>query len=47
LRWLPVRLVLRGGLLARYLLSRVSVRTAEGAAPTRSAELLDDSSRAS
>jgi N-acetylglucosaminyl-diphospho-decaprenol L-rhamnosyltransferase len=45
LRWLPVRLVLRGGLLARYLLSRVSVRTAEGAAPTRSAELLDNSSR--
>ena len=43
-RWLPVRIVLRGGLLARYLLSRVSVRTAEGAAPTRSADLLDKSS---
>jgi N-acetylglucosaminyl-diphospho-decaprenol L-rhamnosyltransferase len=42
LRWLPVRMVLRTGLLARYLLSRVSVRTAEGAAPTRSAELLKD-----
>ena len=46
LRWLPVRLVLRAGLMARYLLSRVSVRTAEGAAPTRSADLLDDSPRA-
>lgn len=45
-RWLPVRLVLRAGLLARYLLSRVSVRTAEGAAPTRSADLLDESTRA-
>jgi N-acetylglucosaminyl-diphospho-decaprenol L-rhamnosyltransferase len=43
LRWLPVRAVLRTGLLARYLLSRVSVRTAEGAAPTRSADLLKDS----
>ncbi len=42
LRWLPVRMVLRTGLLARYLLSRVSVRTAEGAAPTRSADLLKD-----
>lgn len=41
LRWLPVRVVLRVGLAARYLLSRVSGRTAEGAAPTRSAELLD------
>ena len=40
LRWLPVRVVLRLGLSARYLLSRVSGRTAEGAAPTRSAELL-------
>jgi N-acetylglucosaminyl-diphospho-decaprenol L-rhamnosyltransferase len=39
-RWLPVRVVLRLGLSARYLLSRVSGRTAEGAAPTRSAELL-------
>ena len=39
-RWLPVRVVLRLGLTARYLLSRVSGRTAEGAAPTRSAELL-------
>ncbi len=44
-RWMPVRLVLRTGLLARYLLARVSVRTAEGAAPTRSAELLEQSSR--
>ena len=42
LGWAPVRLVLRAGLMARYLLSRVSVKTAEGAAPTRSAELLDD-----
>ncbi len=41
LRWLPVRAVLRAGLFARYLLSRVSQRTAEGAAPTRSAHLLD------
>lgn len=44
LRWLPVRIVLRGGLYARYLLSRVSQRTAEGAAPTRSADLLDRAS---
>ncbi len=44
LRWLPVRVVLRLGLRARYLLSRVSVKTAEGAAPTRSAELLDKAS---
>jgi N-acetylglucosaminyl-diphospho-decaprenol L-rhamnosyltransferase len=40
LRWLPVRVVLKAGLGARYLLSRVSGRTAEGAAPTRSADLL-------
>jgi N-acetylglucosaminyl-diphospho-decaprenol L-rhamnosyltransferase len=40
LRWLPVRVVLRLGLSARYLLSRVSGRTAEGAAPTRSAKVL-------
>jgi N-acetylglucosaminyl-diphospho-decaprenol L-rhamnosyltransferase len=39
--WAPVRAVLRVGLLGRYLLSRMSRRTAEGAAPTRSAELLD------
>ncbi len=44
LGWAPVRLVLRLGLLARYYLSRVSVRTAEGAAPTRSADLLDKAS---
>ena len=41
LAWAP-----RAGLMARYLLSRISVRTAEGAAPTRSADLLDDSTRA-
>ncbi len=40
LRWAPVRLVLRAGLFARYLLSRISGRTAEGAAPTRSADVL-------
>jgi len=45
LRWMPVRFVLRLGLLARYLLARVSVRTAEGAAPTRSADLLDHTSQ--
>jgi N-acetylglucosaminyl-diphospho-decaprenol L-rhamnosyltransferase len=44
LGWAPVRLVLRAGLFARYCLSRISVRTAEGAAPTRSAELLDKAS---
>jgi len=44
LRWLPVRAVLRVGLFARYLLSRVSERTAQGAAPTRSADLLDKAS---
>ena len=41
LGWAPVRLVLRLGLTARYVLSRLSRRTAEGAAPTRSADLLD------
>jgi N-acetylglucosaminyl-diphospho-decaprenol L-rhamnosyltransferase len=46
LRWLPVRAVLRAGLFGRYLLSRISSRTAEGAAPTRSAEVLNGSSRA-
>jgi N-acetylglucosaminyl-diphospho-decaprenol L-rhamnosyltransferase len=44
LGWAPVRLVLRAGLFARYYLSRISVRTAEGAAPTRSADLLDKAS---
>jgi N-acetylglucosaminyl-diphospho-decaprenol L-rhamnosyltransferase len=44
-QWAPVRLVLRAGLAARYLLSRFSRRTAEGAAPTRSADLLDSVSR--
>jgi len=44
LRWLPVRAVLRVGLFARYLLSRISERAAEGAAPTRSADLLDRAS---
>lgn len=43
-RWLPVRLVLRAGLAARYLLARVSERTAEGAPPTRSADLLNKAS---
>jgi N-acetylglucosaminyl-diphospho-decaprenol L-rhamnosyltransferase len=39
--WLaPLRGVLALGLLARYLLSLKSRRTAEGAAPTRSASVL-------
>ena len=40
LPWAPVRAVLKAGLAARYLLSRYSRRTAEGAAPTRSADRL-------
>jgi N-acetylglucosaminyl-diphospho-decaprenol L-rhamnosyltransferase len=40
-RWAPVRVVLKAGLAARFQLSRFSRRTAEGAAPTRSADLLD------
>lgn len=39
-RYAPLRLVLALGLLARYLLSLASRRTAEGAAPTRSAAVL-------
>jgi N-acetylglucosaminyl-diphospho-decaprenol L-rhamnosyltransferase len=39
-RFAPLRLVLGLGLLARYLLSLASRRTAEGAAPTRSASAL-------
>lgn len=40
LRYAPLRLVLGLGLFARYLLARASRRTAEGAAPTRSADAL-------
>jgi N-acetylglucosaminyl-diphospho-decaprenol L-rhamnosyltransferase len=39
-RHAPLRLVLAVGLFARYLLSLASRRTAEGAAPTRSASVL-------
>jgi N-acetylglucosaminyl-diphospho-decaprenol L-rhamnosyltransferase len=39
-RYAPLRLVLAAGLFARYLLARASRRTAEGAAPTRSADAL-------
>jgi N-acetylglucosaminyl-diphospho-decaprenol L-rhamnosyltransferase len=39
-RLAPLRLVLALGLFARYLLSLASRRTAEGAAPTRSASVL-------
>ena len=48
LRWLPVRLLVGGGLAARYVLSLVLRPVREGAAPTRSAETLAavDSSRA-
>jgi N-acetylglucosaminyl-diphospho-decaprenol L-rhamnosyltransferase len=42
LRHAPLRLVLGLGLFARYLLSLASRKTAEGAAPTRSAEALRD-----
>lgn len=44
-RWAPVRLVLRVGLTARLLLAMVSRRAGEGAAPTRSADLLADTTR--
>jgi len=37
----PLRLLLRLGLVARYLLGRVSPRVGAGARPTRSAELLE------
>jgi N-acetylglucosaminyl-diphospho-decaprenol L-rhamnosyltransferase len=40
-RYLPLRAVLAVGLAGRYLLALGSRRTAEGAAPTRSAEVLD------
>jgi len=40
--WAPVRLVLGLGLGARYLVARLSRRAAEGAAPTRSADVLAD-----
>ncbi len=40
--WAPVRLVLALGLAGRYIVTRFSRRAAEGAAPTRSADVLDD-----
>ncbi|MDQ1648106.1 MAG: N-acetylglucosaminyl-diphospho-decaprenol L-rhamnosyltransferase [Frankiaceae bacterium] len=42
-RYAPLRLVLAVGLLARFLVSLLSRRTAEGAAPTRAAAVLDSS----
>lgn len=39
--WAPVRLVLALGLLARFLVASLSRSVGEGAAPTRSADLLD------
>ena len=39
-RWLPVRLVLRAGLAARYVLSLVVRGVGEGAKPTRSGDVL-------
>lgn len=41
LRWLPVRLVLRAGLAARYVLSLVVRGVGEGAKPTRRGDVLD------
>ena len=40
-QWAPVRLLLALGLLARYLVASRVRRVGEGAAPTRSADLLD------
>jgi len=42
LRWLPVRLLLGGGLVTRYLLSLVLRPVREGARPTRTADALHD-----
>ena len=42
-RWAPVRAVLALGLLVRYLLAARVPSMGEGAAPTRSADLLEDS----
>ncbi|HSP37562.1 MAG TPA: glycosyltransferase family 2 protein [Frankiaceae bacterium] len=44
-RYAPLRVVLAAGLFARYLLSLASRRTAEGAAPTRSADALHRANR--
>ena len=41
-RWAPVRLLLGAGLLLRYLLAARVRSVGEGAAPTRSADLLED-----
>ena len=40
-RWLPVRLMIRLGLYARLVLSRISGRVEEGAPPQRGADALD------
>ena len=44
LAWLPVRLLLGGGLVARYALSLVLRPVREGARPTRTADALRDAS---
>jgi N-acetylglucosaminyl-diphospho-decaprenol L-rhamnosyltransferase len=42
-RWAPVRLLLGAGLLLRYLLASLVPSLGEGAAPTRSADVLEES----
>jgi N-acetylglucosaminyl-diphospho-decaprenol L-rhamnosyltransferase len=44
-RWAPLRVLLAGGLAARYLLATRVRSVGEGAAPTRSADLLDTTDR--